>query len=359
MAITSLAAFIDALRNARILPPQQMDEVLRMQPRFAEPRALAKELLTRDWLTPYQVNQLFQNKGKDLVLGSYVLMERLGQGAMGLVYKARHLTMGRTVAIKVIKKDRLLHPNAIKRFQREIRAMAQLSHPNVVTCYDADQVNGSHFYAMEYVDGVDLGKLIRTSGALAIVPACHYIRQVALCLQYVFERGLVHRDIKPSNILLTPAPKPGLNKLGQIKVLDLGLARIQETDDDSSAITQEGFVVGTADFIAPEQARDSRSADIRSDLYSLGCTFFYILAGRVPFTAKGLQQKLLQHISDPPPAIEMVRPEVPAAVSVVIRRLMAKKPADRHQTPAELADDLAHILTTGGLPERSASRVFR
>lgn len=352
MAIASLAAFVDTLRTSRLLSPQQLEEIGRLQTRFQEPRALARELLTRDWLTAYQLNQLFQNNGKDLVLGSYVLMERLGEGAMGLVYKARHVTMGRLVAIKIIKKDRLTHGNAIKRFQREIRAMAQLSHPNVVTAYDADQINGAHYYAMEYVEGIDLGKLVRQSGPLAIVTACHYVRQVALCLQYVFERGLVHRDIKPSNLLVTPAPRPGVNKLGLVKVLDLGLARVQEADQDASAITQEGFVVGTADYIAPEQARDSSSADIRSDLYSLGCTLYYLLAGRVPFGAKGLQRKLLAHLMDEAPPIEQIRPEVPAAVSVVIRRLMAKKPQERHQVPAELAEDLTHILTTGGLPDR-------
>jgi serine/threonine protein kinase len=346
MSIVTSAHLIDAVRNARVLPPQQLEVAGSLAPRFPQPKALAKELIERGWLTVYQVNNLFRGHGKDLVLGSYVLLERIGEGSMGLVYKARHMTLGRVAALKVIRRERLSHVNAVRRFQREIRAIAQLSHPNVVIAYDADQINGTHFIAMEYVDGKDLQRIVKEKGPLAIPAACNYIRQAALCLQYLHERGLVHRDIMPSNLLLT-------SDGALIKVLDLGLARLSEAEADSVQLTQQGFVVGTADFIAPEQACDSHAADIRSDLYSLGCTFYFILTGQVPFPGKTLKQKLMAHQMEPPPDVELKRREAPAAVSVVIRRLMAKNPDERYQVPADLAYDLAYILTTGGLPDRS------
>jgi serine/threonine protein kinase len=348
MSILTSLSLLEAIKAARILTPAQLEAATTsLLPRYADPRHLARELMQRGWLTAFQVNQLFRGEGKDLILGQYLLLERLGEGAMGLVYKARHTTMGRLAALKVIRKERLAHPKAVRRFQREIRTAAQLSHPNVVIAYDASQVNGIHYIAMEYVEGMDLARVVKMRGVLPIASALNYMRQAASCLQYLHERNMVHRDIKPSNLLLTADGQT-------IKVLDLGLARVNESSgDEISHITQEGFVVGTADYIAPEQARNSRAADIRSDLYSLGCTFYYLLCGSVPYPVKGLQQKLVQHMMEPPPPVEKKRPEVPASVAVVIRRLMAKRPEERYQIPAELAYDLGHIMTTGGLSDRS------
>lgn len=345
---TTSPALVDAIRAARILQAPQLEAVVStLAPRYPDARLLARELMQRGWLTAFQVNQLFRGEGKDLLLGQYILLERLGEGAMGLVYKARHLTMGRLVALKVIRKERLSHPKAVRRFQREIRACAQLSHPNVVIAYDASQVNGIHYIAMEFIEGMDLARVVKQRGPLPIASALSFVRQTASCLQYLHERAMVHRDIKPSNLLLT-------GDGSTIKVLDLGLARINEVgEDENSHITQEGFVVGTADYMAPEQARNSHMADIRSDLYSLGCTFYYLLSGSVPYPVKGLQQKLVQHQFDPVPPVEKKRPETPAAVSVIIRRLMAKRPEERYQFPAELAYDLGHVMATGGLPDRS------
>jgi serine/threonine protein kinase len=345
--LTTSASLLDAIRAHRLLSDEQVNAVTGLVPRIPNPRDLARELINRGWLTAFQVNQLFRGEGKDLVLGSYVLVERLGEGAMGLVYKARHITMGRMVALKVIRRERLAHPKAIRRFEREVRAVAQLAHPNVVIAYDASHANGVHYMAMEYVEGKDLGRLVKLKGPLSVAHALNYMRQTAAFLQYLHERAMVHRDIKPTNLLLT---KDG----STIKVLDLGLARINEVGEgETSHITQEGFIVGTPDYMAPEQALNSHAADIRSDLYSLGCTFYYVLAGSVPYPVKGLQQKLVHHQTSPAPAIEKKRPEVPVSVAVVIRRLMAKRPEDRYQIPAELAYDLGHIITTGGLPDRT------
>jgi serine/threonine protein kinase len=222
-------------------------------------------LLHRGWLTAYQANLLLQGRGSELVLGSYLLQERLGEGGMGAVFKALHRTLGREVALKVIRKERLANPHAVKRFRREVRAAAQLTHPTIVLAFDADQVGSNHFLVMEYVKGSDLSQRVKRHGPLPIDQGCDCIRQAALGLQHAYEKGLIHRDIKPANLLLTPQ--------GEVKVLDMGLARLAsdpEATQASSTLTQEGVVMGTPDYLAPEQALGSPEVDIRADLYALG-----------------------------------------------------------------------------------------
>ncbi len=331
MPITSAVGLVDAVRRFGLLAPPHAEELLGLQPRFADARSLAKELLQRGWLTPYQINQLVAGNGCNLVLGQYVLLERIGEGGMGQVLKARHQRLERIVALKLIRKERLAGRDAVQRFQREARAAARLTHPNLVTVYDADEVGGTHFFAMEYVEGTDLAKLVRKQGPLPVREACDYIRQAALGLQHAHEQGLVHRDIKPANLMLTTK--------GVVKVLDLGLARLEgvaETGVTVDEVTREGTVMGTPDYMAPEQATDSHSADIRADLYSLGCTLFQLLTGKVPYPGGTLTEKLLKHQLEPIPRVETLRPEVPLAFSAVLYKLMAKKPAERYRTPAEL-----------------------
>jgi WD40 repeat protein/serine/threonine protein kinase len=344
MSIDSIATLLETLRQGRILTPPHLEQLAVLGARFGGPRALAKDLLERGWLTAYQINQMFQGNAARLVLGQYVLLERLGEGGMGQVFKARHQRLERTVALKVIRKDRLSHPDAIHRFQREARAAARLSHPNIVTIYDADEVGGTHFLAMEYVEGTDLSQLVRKRGPLSVALACDYIRQAALGLQHAHEQGMVHRDIKPANLFLTA--------MGVVKILDMGLARLQEIGEDpgqnTEAMTQEGAVMGTPDFIAPEQAVDSHTADIRADLYSLGCTLYYLMAGKVPFSGGTLGQKIAKHLARDPRRIEELRPDVPPAVAVIVRKLMAKQPERRYQKPAELAAALAAFAGRAG-----------
>jgi WD40 repeat protein/serine/threonine protein kinase len=342
MAFASVAALLDTLRQASLLEPSQLAELDRQAGQFRDPRALAGELVRRGWLTPYQVNQLFQGRAATLVLGPFVLLERLGEGGMGQVFKARQRKLGRTVALKVIRKERLDSPDAVRRFRREIQAAAQLSHPNIVLAIDADEHEGTHFFAMEHVEGADLAKHVKQHGPLPVAQACDCIRQAAQGLQHAHERGLVHRDIKPHNLLLTTQ--------GVVKVLDMGLARLNAQNDDeyaSSTLTQEGAVMGTPDYIAPEQALDSRTADIRADLYSLGCTFFFLLTGRVPFPGGSVMEKLLKHQGQAVPSLLDARRDVPPPIADVVHRLMAKSPAERYQTPAELLTALAAALTPG------------
>jgi CheY-like chemotaxis protein/serine/threonine protein kinase len=302
-------------------------------------------------------------------LAGYQILEELGRGGMGVVYKARHERMNRLVALKVIHKEHLNHPDAIRRFYREIQAAAQLHHPNLVMAYDAGHCGETHFFAMEYIEGVDLNQLVKQSGPLRVEIACNYVRQAALGLQHAHERALVHRDIKPSNLLVTWAGSkrperearsaergaPGAERSalgaprsppepGTVKILDLGLALLQqptEFSENASALTRDGRVVGTADYMAPEQWMNAHKVDIRADLYSLGCTFYYFLTGRVPFPGNEPMEKMLKHHLDEPVPVEQLRPRVPAKVLAIVRRLLAKKPEQRYQQPLELAEALS------------------
>jgi len=331
MAIATTTEFLETLHQLHLVPPEQLETLRRQLPAVdANPRHLAQELIQRGWLTPYQGNRLLQGRGAELRLGSYVLLERLGEGAMGAVFKAKNWKLGQVVALKVIRKERVDNPAAIQRFQREIRASAQLNHPNIVRAFDADEVDGTHLLVMEFVAGSDLTQVIKQAGPLPVAQACDCIRQVALGLQHAHEHGLVHRDIKPSNLLLTSQ--------GTVKILDLGLARMSlgSDEENSGSLTGSGTILGTPDYLAPEQTQEAHDVDIRADLYSLGCTLYYLLTGQVPFPGGNIGAKLVKHQVAEPVPVEQLRPEVPAAVAALVRQLMAKKPEDRYQTPAEL-----------------------
>jgi serine/threonine-protein kinase len=364
MATDALVDFFESICRYRLLTTDQLDQLTRnLWSNFSDPRALARELIQRGWLTPFQANQLLQGRGDKLVLGQYVLVERLGEGGMGQVFKARHQGLGRVVALKLVRKDRLANPDAVRRFYREIQVAARLCHPNVVQSFDADEVEGVYFYIMEYVQGIDLARLIKKQGPLLAAEACEYIRQAALGLQHAHEHGLVHRDIKPANLLLTTRPgAAGRPAEPLIKVLDMGLARLhqpqEEHESSGGELTREGVIMGTIDFIAPEQARNAHSVDIRGDLYSLGCTLFFLLTGRAPFTGRNTTEKLLKHQLEPPPSLSEFRTDVSPAVAGVIGRLLAKRPDDRFQIPAEVAQTLAGALADpNGLPAAAPAAV--
>ncbi len=210
------------------------------------------------------------------LLGDYELAKKLGQGGMGTVYEARHAKLKRIVALKVLSKSRLANAEAVARFEREMEAVGRLDHPNIVRAMDAREVDGIHFLVMEYVDGLDLAQIVRRMGALSIADACEVVRQAAQGLQCSHENGLVHRDIKPSNLMLASS--------GVVKILDLGLAQVQQAESTGGQITGVDQVMGTPDYISPEQALQSRSVDIRTDIYSLGATLYHLLAGRPPFS---------------------------------------------------------------------------
>lgn len=365
VVVASVANLVQALRQHRLLEPERLNQLAPWAAKFSEPKALAKDLVQRGWLTPFQVNQLMQGKGADLGLGNYVLIERLGEGGMGQVFKACHRAMGRVVALKVMRKELTSRPDTVRRFRREIMAAASLHHPNIVLAFDADQVGDLHFFVMEYIEGIDLGRLVKTRGPLPVRDACDAIRQAAMGLQHAFEHNLVHRDIKPTNLFR--AQPQGSQPGGVIKLLDMGLARLRESESDSSSnvgggplvsvgtqLTQAGKVMGTPDFIAPEQARNSHTVDIRGDLYSLGCTFYFLLTGRVPFPGGTLLEKLFKHQTEMPQPVEQLRPEVSPPIAGIIRKLMAKRPEDRFQTPSELAAALVGLTIPAHLQQAAA-----
>jgi putative intracellular protease/amidase len=266
----------------------------------------------------------------------YRIVKVLGSGGMGTVYQAEHRLMERTVALKVINRQLTSHPTAVDRFRREVKAAGRLTHPNIVAAHDAEQAGDLHFLVMEFVEGITLTRLVEKGGPRPVAHACHYARQAALGLQHAFEQGMVHRDVQPQNLMLTPR--------GQVKILDFGLARLTEEGAPASSrprITAVDAVVGTVDYMAPEQARDSRRADIRSDVYSLGCTLYYLLTGQTPFPRGTAMHKMLSHIDTVPQPLPELRPEVPPPLVAVVERMMAKDPAQRYQTPAEVAQALA------------------
>ncbi|OAI55055.1 hypothetical protein AYO44_13700 [Planctomycetaceae bacterium SCGC AG-212-F19] len=361
MTISSTAVLLNTLHSLQLLEENQFAQLHRYQYfASADPRTLAQQLVRCGWLTPYQINQLFTGHGAELALGSYLLLERIGEGAMGQVYKARHRTLGRLVALKVLRKELMANPAVVKRFHREVRAVAQVTHPNIVQAFDADQAGDLHFLAMEYVEGTDLAELVHQDGPMPVAAACEALRQAAVGLEYAHRLGLVHRDIKPSNLILAKAK--GSSSLGVaggvVKILDLGLARLQEFAHPRSAsflnqdagsgsgtpLTQSGNVIGTPDFMAPEQARNSHLVDGRADLYSLGCTLYAILAECVPFPGGTALEKLFRHQEEQPIPLNKYRPDVPTAVVAVVRKLMAKRPDDRFQTAGEAAAALATLL---------------
>ena len=257
---------------------------------------------------------------------------------MGQVFLCEHKLMRRKVAVKVLPTAKAEDPSSLERFYREARAVAALDHPNIVRAYDIDQDDNLHFLVMEYVDGASFQDIIKKHGKMDVTRACHYMYWSAIGLQHAHEEGLIHRDIKPGNILI--------DRTGTVKILDMGLARFFNDDEDLLTKKYDENVLGTADYLAPEQAIDSHSVDGRADIYSLGATFYFLLVGHQPFMEGTVAQKLLWHQNRTPKSIKEVRSDVPDAVIAIILKMMAKNRQDRYQTPAELAEALAPFVQT-------------
>ena len=302
------------------------------------PPTTANELLARmidaGMITQFHADKLAAGKYKGFQIGSYLILDQIGTGGMGQVYLAEHTAMRRLVALKVFPPYSADDEVAKERFLREARAAAALDHPNIMRVFDLCQEGRLLYLVMEYVDGISLQAIVSRHGPLEIAAACHYARQIAFGLQHAYELGFVHRDIKPANLIL--------DRAGVVRILDLGLVR-SEADADSGLTKQldSKSILGTADYVAPEQAVDSSNVDIRADLYSLGATLYYLLAGRPLFPEGRTAQKLVwQQIKDPT-AIDVLRPDVPAGMAAVIHKLLEKRPQDRYSTPLEVFDAFA------------------
>jgi serine/threonine protein kinase len=325
--------FLALVRKCGIADPDALDAFelrLAVDPQApAAAQQLANRMVREGVLTALQASLLLRGKWRNFVLcGKYKLLEHLGTGGMGQVFLFEHARMRRRVAIKILPPDRAADPVCLQRFYREAQAAAALNHANIVRVHDIDTDGRLHFLVMEYVDGTSLQDIVKKGGPLPILRACHYVRQAALGLQHAYEAGLVHRDIKPANLLL--------DRSGLVKILDLGLARF--FDDDSNLTRQYAArnLIGTADYLAPEQALNSHEADIRADIYSLGVTFYFLLTGRSPFREGTVAQKLLFHQVQMPEPVQTHRPELPDELAGIITRLLAKDPAERQQTPLEV-----------------------
>jgi serine/threonine protein kinase len=279
-------------------------------------------------------------------LGKYKVLAHIATGGMGMIYKAVDETLGRIVALKVLAGD-LAKASTLERFHREARHAARLSHKNIVTLYDFGQADGLYYLVLEYVDGVDLYDYIERKGQLAPEESRRILIQAVRALDHAYQQGIIHRDIKPSNFLLTRD-----RDRMRVKLTDLGLAH--NPNEEAFRVTRAGSTVGTIDYLSPEQARNSAAADIRSDIYSLGCTLYHMLAGRPPFSEGGLGERIYKHLEADPPDVRQFNPQVSEELWTLLRRMLAKKPEERYQTPAELLDALKALppLETGSGPVR-------
>lgn len=308
------------------------------------PQRLADGLVGASILTQWQADKLLAGKSKGFFLGSYRLLRPLGKGGMGVVYLGQHQVMQKLVALKILPPEASKDPRRIQRFQSEARACAQLDHPNIVQAYDFSEAGGKLFIVMEYVDGVDLHLAIRRDGVMSVSTAVDVLTQATQGLAHAHERGILHRDVKPSNLLLRTD--------GVIKVSDLGLARIGWSDDGPQRKRQ---LMGTADFVSPEQAINPETVDTRGDIYSLGCTLYFLLVGRPPFDGSA-EQKLARHQTAPVPDVRVERKDVPNSIGELVFRMMAKRREDRPKSAVELLAQLQRLGCVKGPPAERAIR---
>lgn len=360
MLLSSTLRISELLSEPGLLTSEQIHELHQeIFPQCRDWNILLPELVFRKWLTPYQVHAIASGKAHELRLGSHIIKDRLGNGESDSVFRAEHAKLRTPAAVKILARNQIKSPATLARFLREIRALASLRHPNIVHALDAD-ISGDRIYCvMEYVPGIDLGKLLARQGALSWETAVRLTLQIAQALQYISACGLIHRDLKPDNIQVT---LDGLS----VKLLDLGLARFNhlDLDEQDGGITRTGMILGTPNYMAPEQIRDARSADIRSDLYGLGCTLYHMVTGQPPFESENVAVALRRQLGEEAVPAETLRPDLPPSLAYVIRTLMQKKPRDRFQHPGELVEALIPIaipvgdtltdsasITCTGLPE--------
>src|SRR5216683_376878 len=335
----TVADFVELTRKSGVVDASSLDTVVdhsRTGPHSpADPKQLAGHLVRHGLLTIFQAEQLLRGRWRGFNIGKYQILERLGFGGMGIVYLAEHKALRRRVAVKVLPVSLAESRWFLDRFYKEAQAVAALNHPNIVCAHDIDQDGKLHFLVMEYVDGSNLQEIVGKHGPMSVLRAAHYIRQAALGLQHSHERGLVHRDIKPGNLLL--------DRHGVVKVLDMGLAHFfQETARSGAGKSESKRILGTEDYLAPEQIVNSDEADIRADIYSLGATFYFLLTGQPPFHETSMAyHKLIHHLGRKPKPIRVLRPDVPEAIAKIVEKMMAKNPWDRYRTPAVVVQALA------------------
>ncbi|NBY01114.1 MAG: response regulator [Planctomycetes bacterium] len=333
---------ISELVKHGVIHKDEIDSALEKYPESAgidDRDALGDFLEQIGLITAYQAGELRNQRIADLVMDNYLILDRLGEGGMGTVFRARHKRMRRIVAIKVLNPEIQENADHLQRFQREIETLARLNHQGVIQAYDADFGPSGFFLVLEFVEGSDLDGIVRKHGPLPVGEAIDAMIQSAKALQYVHDQGMVHRDIKPQNLMR--------NRQGNIKVADLGLVRLNEAesaeDQNKQGLTQQFTIAGTLEFMAPEQAENTSGVDNRADIYSLGCSLYYILAGKNVYTGKSVMDKLMAHMTHPIPSIREIRPDVPEKLDAVFKKMVAKTVDQRYQTMNEVIADLENI----------------
>jgi len=344
MAKVSFEKFVELARKSELVEAEQVtDIVARMDQQGAkpsEPEQLAERMVAEGLITRWQSENLLKGKHKGFFIKKYKLLDHLGTGGMSTVYLARHVLMQRQVAIKVLPKRRIDDSSYLARFYLEAQAAAALDHPNIVRAYDIDNDGDVHFLVMEYVEGRDLNTIVNKDGPLGYVLAAEYIRQAAEGLAHAHEAGLVHRDVKPANLLV--------DTKGVVKLLDMGLARFNDEGRMSLTMAHEENVLGTADYLSPEQAINSHSVDARADVYSLGCSLYFLLTGHPPFNEGTLAQRLIAHQKKAPPSIFQDRSDAPLDLINLCTRMMVKDPNGRLQSCRQVIAELTKWLQSQG-----------
>jgi eukaryotic-like serine/threonine-protein kinase len=353
MAKPTVDAFIDLVRRSGLVEKDQINALLlglkdeaAGQP-LTDTDFVANRFVEAGLVTRWQADKLLEGRHKGFFLGKYKLLNLLGTGGMSNVYLAEHVLMQRRVAIKVLPKNRVEDSSYLARFHREAQAAAALDHRNIVRAYDVDNDGSNHYLVMEYVEGRDLQHVVKDDGPMEYIAAAEYIRQAAEGLAHAHKANLIHRDVKPANLLV--------DRKNVVKVLDLGLARFTDEDKASLTVAYDENVLGTADYLAPEQALDSHGVDYRADIYGLGCSLYYLLTGHPPFPGGTLPQRLMMHQKQPPPSIHIDRPDAPRDLVDICMKMMAKKPDQRYQSMAEVAKALAQWLVNHGQTVDSGS----
>jgi len=344
--------FLDYLVTSRLMSAAEARQVVAniSADRRRDSKTMAQELVKQQRVTPYQARRLLLGQLKGLVLGSCVVQEELGAGGMGVVFKALHRGLNKSVAVKVLPPEVTANPAAIKRFRREALACARLSHPNLVAAFDTGEEQGVHFLVLEYVAGCDLAQWVKKHGPMPLLQSLDCILQAAAGLGCAHAAGVVHRDVKPHNLIL--------DDRGTVKVLDLGLARLDSADGErgnetsTDALTKTGSFMGSCDYIAPEQAMNIKAADHRADIYSLGGTLHFLLTGKPMYSGETGMEKIFAHRENPIPTL----PGVPRSVQAVFRRMVAKRPEDRYPS---MVDAMAALQAcSGSSPRRKLARLW-
>ncbi|MEN6458843.1 MAG: serine/threonine-protein kinase [Thermoguttaceae bacterium] len=338
MAVTTPDEFFAVLEKSKLLTPSQLAQARTLVHEGGTPTTIAKLLARRELITRWQAGQLLAGRSS-FYLGKYRLIELLGRGGMGNVFLGQHVTMNRRVALKIISRRIRKDRASVDRFLAEARAVATLDHENIVQAYSVDNEGERYYMVMEYVEGLDLQRLVEEDGPLDPRLAVEYIRQAAEGLDHAHRRGMIHCDIKPSNLLV--------NIQGVVKILDMGLARLTKGDPESS---DPGVrVLGSVDYLAPEQAIEGPDFDHRADIYSLGCTLYFLLAGHAPFPEGSLAERIVKHQTQEPQDIRQQRPDIPPELAAICAKMMAKRPTDRHQSAAEVIAALTEWRTVASL----------